>query len=254
MTVLVVLTVILFLAMRWVGEERGTISFVSLFLNLGLMFITVLFITNGFPPLVITLIASLAISSVNLFFINQMNSKTIVAFIATILTLVIVLLLIFYVVNKLKVQGLGEDELFEMDMYSLKVGIDFVTISSCMIVMSTIGAINDTAMSIASGMNEVYHYDPKISQKELFLSGMRVGRDILGTTTNTLFFAFLGSSLALLIWVKDLNYSLTMILNSKVMAGELASILFSGMGVTLIIPMTGWLMAVKLTSRPKESK
>ncbi|MGO3748948.1 YibE/F family protein [Vagococcus salmoninarum] len=218
MSVLVVLTVILFLAMRWVGEERGTISFVSLFLNLGLMFITVLFITNGFPPLVI------------------------------------VLLLIFYVVNKLKVQGLGEDELFEMDMYSLKVGIDFVTISSCMIVMSTIGAINDTAMSIASGMNEVYHYDPKISQKELFLSGMRVGRDILGTTTNTLFFAFLGSSLALLIWVKDLNYSLTMILNSKVMAGELASILFSGMGVTLIIPMTGWLMAVKLTSRPKESK
>lgn len=242
MTVIVVLTIILFILMRLVGEERGFKSFGSLILNLGIIFLTVILIAGGRSPLFITAVACLLISSVNLFFINTINSKTLVAFVSTLLTLGVLLPLIFYFVSAAKVQGLGEEELVEMDMYSLKIGLNFITIGISVVIMSTIGAINDTAMSIASAMAEIKKHNPQLKPKELFLSGMTVGKDILGTTTNTLFFAFLGGSLALMIWFKDLNYGFESMVNSKVMASELLAILFSGIGVTLIIPITAAVM------------
>ena len=248
MTVITVLTLILFVLMKVVGEERGVKSFSSLLLNIGLIFLAVILIANGRSPLVITAVACLLISSVNLFFINTINQKTRIAFMSTILTLGIMLPLIFYFVTVANVQGLGEEELVEMDMYSLKLGLDFVTISISMVIMSTVGAVNDTAMSIASAMFEIKRHNQTLSQKDFFLSGMTVGKDILGTTTNTLFFAFLGGGLALMIWLKDLNYSLEVALNSKVIASELLAILFSGIGVTLIIPIT----AAVIVHRQKE--
>ncbi len=56
-------------------------------------------------------------------------------------------------------------------------------------------------------MREIFHHNPLISRKDLFTSGLSIGRDILGTNTNTLFFAFFGGYLALLIWFKDLSYT-----------------------------------------------
>ncbi len=58
--------------------------------------------------------------------------------------------------------------------------------------MSTIGAIVDTAISITSPMREIHQQNPDITRKDLFMSGIRIGRDILGTSSNTLFFAFFG--------------------------------------------------------------
>lgn len=75
---------------------------------------------------------------------------------------------------------------------------------------------------------------------------MTVGKDILGTTTNTLFFAFIGGYLALIIWFKDLGYSLGEVLNSKVFASEAISIFYTGTGAILIIPITAWLSAYSM--------
>ncbi len=83
--------------------------------------------------------------------------------------------------------------------------------------MSTIGAITDVAISLTSPMREIFLHHPSISRKELFLSGLSIGKDILGTNTNTLFFAFFGGYLALLLWFKDhLSYSIGEMINSKV--------------------------------------
>ena len=144
------------------------------------------------------------------------------------------------------IQGFGEEEIEELGFFSLYIGVDFVKIGASVIIMSTIGAITDTAIAISSPMHEIYHHNPSISRIELVKSGLNIGKDILGTSTNTLFFAFFGGYLGLIIWFKELSYSLGEIINSKVFSAELISILCAGMGVAIIIPITASITALFL--------
>ena len=74
-------------------------------------------------------------------------------------------------------------------------------------------------------------------------SGMTIGKDIIGTTTNTLYFSFVGSYLALFLWFRDLSYPFGEALNAKVLVSEVLSMFVIGIGVTGIIPLTAWVTA-----------
>ncbi|MEG0443193.1 MAG: YibE/F family protein [Carnobacterium sp.] len=247
MSVLVCLAVILFILMKFVGGEKGTRSFIALFLNFGVTFATMLLMGSTNNPIIITLIACTVISCINLFYINNVSIKSIAAFISTMITLVLLVSVIFILVEMSMIQGFGIEEIEELNSFTLYVGIDFAKVAVCTIIMGTIGAITDTAISISSAMNEISIHSPLIDRFGLFKSGMNVGRDILGTTTNTLYFAFIGGYLALILWFKDLSYSLGEVVNSKVFSSEIISIFCIGTGAILIIPITAWLTAYILS-------
>ncbi|MBM7603149.1 putative membrane protein [Metabacillus crassostreae] len=244
MNVLIVLGTILFILMVAIGGKKGARSFIGLFLNFIVLFLTTLFMTDpNADPIILTIIASAFISCINLFYINGVNDKTKTAFLSTILTLSILLLLITLVTKYTMTQGFGEEETGEFGAFSLYIGVDFVKIGASMIIMSTIGAIIDVAISISSPMREMLIHNPLMDRRALFKSGITIGRDILGTNTNTLFFAFFGSYLGLLIWFKDLSYSFGEVINSKVFSAELITILCAGIGVALVIPIASWITA-----------
>ncbi|MEN1967783.1 YibE/F family protein [Lentibacillus sp. N15] len=247
MNTLVWLAAILFLLMILVGGKKGARSFIALFLNFGVLLITILIMTiPNVNPIILTLIACTLISSISLFYINEVNITTKTAFISTMITIVILLLFIVIVTKKAMFQGFSEEQTEEISVFSLYIGVDFVKVGASVIIMSTIGAITEVAISVASLMREVCNHNPLISRKDLFTSGLRVGRDILGTDTNTLFFAFFGSYLGLLIWFKDLSYSVGEIANSKVFTAEMINILCAGIGLALIIPITAGITAYSL--------
>lgn len=255
MNVLVLLAAILFVLMTLIGGRKGVRSFLALFFNFGVLFLSVLIMTiPAADPIIITLIACIAISCINLFFINEVNIKTTIAFISTIITSVILIFFIVIVAKSAMIQGFGEEEIEELSIFSLHVGIDFVKIGASVIIISTIGAIIDVAISIASPMREIFTHNPLISRKDLFHSGLSIGKDILGTSANTLFFAFFGSYLALLIWFKDLSYSVGDIMNSKIFSAEIINILFAGIGVALNIPITALLTAYYLVKTRKNNE
>ncbi|MFF2177480.1 YibE/F family protein [Lysinibacillus sp. NPDC058147] len=250
MNVIVCLTAILFILMIAIGGKKGVRSFLSLFLNFGVLFITIFLMTNQKnSPIILTLIACTVISWISLFFINGMSSKTMTAFISTMITIVILLLFIVFVADKSMIRGFGEESTEEISIFSLYIGVNFVQIGASVIIMSTIGAILDVAISIATSMHEILHHNPLISRKNLFTSGVRIGKDILGTDTNTLFFAFFGGYLSLLIWFKDLSYSIGEIINSKIFVTEIIMIFCAGIGIALIIPITSSVNAYYLTKK-----
>lgn len=254
MNVLFLLTIILFALMISVGGKMGVRSFVSLFLNFGVVLFTVLFMSDPKAnPIVITIIACAIISCINLFFINQVNSKTVTAFISSIITITILIFFIYMITVKTKIQGFGEEETEELEAFSIYLGVDFVKIAAGVIIMSTIGAITDVAISITSPMQEIYDQHPSISRKKLFLSGMTIGKDILGSNTNTLFFAFIGGYMALLIWFKDLSYSFGQIINSKIFGEEMIVIFTAGIGIALIIPIASGINAYYLVRKRGQS-
>ncbi len=244
MNVLVILTAILFISMVCIGGKEGARSFVAVFINFAVLFLTILFMADpNVDPILLTIIACIIISCTNLFYINQVNKKTTIAFISTIITTAILIFIIVIITEKAMIQGFGEEEAGELDAFSLYIGVDFVKIGASMIIMSTIGAITDVAISITSPMREIVLHNPEISRSALFKSGINIGKDILGSTTNTLFFAFFGGYLGLLIWFKDLSYSFGDIVNSKVFSAEMITILFGGIGVALVIPITSCITA-----------
>jgi len=255
MNVLVWLAAILFILMIVIGGKKGARSFMALFFNFGVLLITILLMTiPKTDPIILTLIACTVISCINLFYINEVNTTTKTAFISSLLTIAILLFFIVIVTENAMIQGFGEEETEELSIFSLYIGVDFVKIGASVIIMSTIGAITDTAMAISSPMREMFHHNPFISRKELCTFGLNIGKDILGTSTNTLFFAFFGGYMALLIWFKDLSYSLGEVVNSKIFSAEMITIFCAGIGVALIIPITAWITAYFLvkTKEPKD--
>ncbi|MEK4699426.1 YibE/F family protein [Solibacillus sp. FSL R7-0668] len=254
MNVLVLLAGLLFVFMAIIGGRKGIRSFIALFLNFGVIIITLFFMNDPtINPVYLTLIACVFISCINLFYINEVNWTTKTAFLATILTTIVLVILISIITNSAMIQGFGEEETEEMGMFSFYIGLDFVKIAVSVIIMSTIGAITDAAIAIASPMREMHYHHPNIDRKELFRFGLSIGRDILGTSTNTLFFAFFGGYLALLIWFKDLSYSLGEIVNSKVFSSELITICCAAIGVTLVIPITAYITAYFLVRKQADS-
>ncbi|WP_067726973.1 YibE/F family protein [Oceanobacillus damuensis] len=254
MNTLVLLTGILFILMVLIGGRKGIRSFIALFLNFVVLLFTIFIMLDPTAdPIILTIIASTAISFITLFYISEVNSTTKTAFISTVITIVILIFFIMYVTEKAMIQGFGEEEIGELYIFDLYIGVDFVKIGTAMIIMSAIGAITDITISIASPMREIFHHHPSMSRRDLFQSGLSIGRDILGTNSNTLFFAFFGGYLALLIWFKDLSYSLGEIVNSKVFTAEILTILCAGIGIALAIPITSWITSYFLVKRREKN-
>lgn len=254
MNVLVVLSAILFILMVLIGGRKGLRSFISLFLNFAVLILTVFFLLDpAMNPIILILIACAIISCINLFYINEVNSKTKTAFLSTVITIVFLVLIIYIMTDKLMIQGFSEEQVEELStLFSLYIGLDFVKIAAAMIIVSTIGAITDVAISITSPMQEIFDQNPGITKKDLFISGIRIGRDILGSNTNTLFFAFFGGYLALLLWVKDMEYSIGEIANSKIFTSELLIILSAGIGIAMIIPIASWINSYYLVKKREQ--
>ncbi|HLR42787.1 MAG TPA: YibE/F family protein [Pseudogracilibacillus sp.] len=255
MNTLFVLAIILFLLMVIFGGTKGVRSFFSLFLNFLIIMIAVIFMmAPEIHPIIIAAISCIIITSVNLFFINEVNAKTVTAFISTIITIGILFAFIMIVTKASMIQGFGEEEVDEIiPVYSVYLGVDFVQIAASVIILSTLGAIIDVAISITSPMQEIFHHHPTISRKDLFKSGLTIGRDILGSNANTLFFAFIGGYLALLIWFKDLSYSFLDIINSKIFTAESITIFTAGIGIALVVPIAAFINAYYIFHQKKKS-
>ena len=120
------------------------------------------------------------------------------------------------------------------------------------IIISSLGAVMDVAMSLSSAISELKTVNPALGWRALWKSGMRIGRDMVGTMTNTLILAFVGSSLVLVIrlWMQGSSYlSLT---SSRFLSVELVSALSASIGVILAVPLTALISAV-LTGWKKQS-
>jgi uncharacterized membrane protein len=247
MSTLTWLAVILLLLMILIGGKKGLRSFIALFMNFGVIIITIFIMLDPTgDPVIVTIIASTVISAVMLFYINEVNSTTKTAFISSVITIVILIFFITLMTQMTMIQGFSEEEIGELQPFSLYIGVDFVRVGASMIIISAVGAITDITISVASPMREIFNHNPSIRRKDLFDWGMTIGRDILGSNSNTLFFAFFGGYLALLIWFKDLSYSIGEIVNSKVFSAEMITILCAGIGIALAIPITSWITAYAL--------
>ena len=237
----IILIVLLFLLMIYIDTKRGIKLFLSIIFNFIILMIIFYLIAIGLNPIICSLIGCFVISYIILYYVNERNIKTESSLKSVVIVLIILSFLIFFVTKISRIAGFGYESYEEINMFSYDVRIDFTDIAISMILISLIGATVDSSIAISSALYEVYDNNKNLSKKDLFLSGMNIGRDILCTTNNTLMFAFLGEFMTLLIWFYKGNYSFLEIVNAKTFASEMIKIFFSAIGCIIVIPITAYI-------------
>ncbi|MCK9171103.1 MAG: YibE/F family protein [Treponema sp.] len=122
------------------------------------------------------------------------------------------------------------------------------------VLISSLGAVMDIAMSIASAVNEVHLNNQSAGFGELFTAGIHMGRDMMGTMANTLILAFTGSSLVMLVQIYTYNMQPDQVLNSNSIAVEIIQALSGSFAVISAVPVVSALSAELLCCKGSRSK
>ncbi len=115
------------------------------------------------------------------------------------------------------------------------------------LLISSLGATMDVAMSISSSMFEIMTKTPDISPKELFKSGMHIGRDMMGTDSNTLILAFAGSSISMIVLDYAYDLPLMQVINSNNIGIAVMQGLAGSFGIVLSVPATVFIATIIYT-------
>lgn len=249
----IILIILLFLLMIYIDIKRGIKLFLSVVFNFIILMIIFYLIAVGLNPIICSLIGCFIISYIILYYVNERNVKTESSLKSVIIVLIILSFLILFVTKISRIAGFGYESYEEINMFSYDVKIDFTNIAISMILISLIGATVDSSIAISSALYEVYDNNKNLSKKDLFLSGMNIGKDILCTTNNTLMFAFLGEFMTLLIWFYKGDYSFLEIVNAKTFVSEMIKILFSAVGCIIVIPITAYITTETLKKDSKNN-
>ena len=189
------LALILFVLLITVGGERGASAVLALCGNIGVLALTVLLLASGKPPLLIIPVAAVLISYLTLMKQNGSNLKTKTAFLTVAVVMAVLSVGICVGVWKTGSAGLNEIQAVQEDVqfyYTTDLVISMQQVAVGVVLLSALGAVMDTALSVTSAVYEVAVHRKDLDRSAYFRSGIEVGKEIIGTTVNTLVFAYLG--------------------------------------------------------------
>lgn len=225
----------------WKGAKGAAGLLFTLF---ALIFVYIPLVYRGFPPFLAAVFLCLVTTIVTMWFIGGAGRKTFVASAGTVAGVVMayVSAKIFGWAAGLSGWNVSNIENLLTLFYTNEIQVGELLFSA--LVISSLGAVMDVAMSVASAMEEITRQNPKITRKELFKSGLRVGRDMMGTDSNTLILAFAGGNMSEL--VLDFAYELPyrQIINSNNIALAVMQGICGSFGVVLAVPVTVALASV----------
>src|SRR2546423_9651213 len=110
-------------------------------------------------------------------------------------------------------------------------------------VIGALGALDDMTVTQAAAVWELRSANPQLTRSSIFRSAMRIGRDHVASTVNTLALAYAGAALPLLILFVQSRQSLGTVANSETVATEILSALVGSIGIVASVPLTTWLAA-----------
>ena len=197
-----------------------------------------------------TIIVAVLTTIVTLGLLGGYSSKTVSAILGTAIGVMIAAVAAMAFGKAAGITGYNVSDIEALNYVGQNTKIKIGELLFAGIIISALGAVMDVGMSIASTIQEIYETDKTLSMKRLFVSGINVGRDMMGTMTNTLIFAYVGGAMTTLVinYAYDLSYR--QLANSYVIGIEIMQGLSGSLGVVLTVPITA-LIASFLAVRKK---
>lgn len=235
----IIIILIFILLLLSIGRMKGLKSVITLSITLLVILkVIVPAIIKGISPIMISVIGSIVITVLTLTIVSGFSRKSLSAILGT-LSGVFMAAGIAYVIGTLsKLTGLNSEEAVMLMYIPGDISLNLKGILFAGILIGTLGAVMDVSMSIASSMHEIKMIKSDISKRDLFNSGMNVGRDIMGTMSNTLILAYTGASIPILIIFTAYDISFLEIINLDIIATEIIRAVAGSIGIILSIPLT----------------
>ncbi|MBR3201072.1 MAG: YibE/F family protein [Mogibacterium sp.] len=223
-----------------IGGRTGLKSLIGLIFTIICLFMILIpMLLKGAPTIPATFLMCGYISLVSFTILGGIHRKTISAFLGTFAGTAFAMVFGIIAQSMARVSGLritDVEPLLQLRQTGTPIGLRGLLVAG--IIISALGAVMDVSMSISSALEEVHQANPKLSSRQLFRSGMNIGRDMAGTMTNTLILAFLGSSFTLTIYLYSLGLSFYQLFSSAYASIEIISGISSSIGMILTIPLT----------------
>ena len=239
-----------------VGGKTGAKSLIGLIITLICLFWLLLpMLMKGFPTLLTVFLICTYVTIVSFTILGGVSKKTVCASLSTVCGIAIALVFALAAQGLARIDGLrlaDVEPLLQLRQTGTPIGLRYLLVGG--IVISALGAVMDVAMSIASALSEIHLVDPKLGPKDLFRSGMNIGRDMVGTMTNTLILAFIGSSFVVVIYLYSIGLQPYQLLSSSYLAIEVISGIASSIGVILSVPITAFISAYIISGKSFNKK
>ena len=237
--------ILLFIAVViFVGGKKGIASIAGLlFTMFSIFFFFLPMIYKGISPILSAVLIVAITSLVTMFLIDGISRKSIAAILGTIDGVIVSGLFAWLFGKASGISGYNVSDIENLVYLSEMTDINIGELLFAGILIAALGAVMDVGMSIASTLNEIKGKNTSMTAKELFQSGMNVGRDMIGTMTNTLILAFTGGSINTLVFIYAYNYEYRQIINMYSIGIEIMQGLSASMGVILTVPFTSLIAA-----------
>ena len=263
-TVPLAVIVLLFLLVTiLVGGKVGAKSLLGLGLTILCVFVILIpLLLDGWPTLPTVLALCAFVTVITFVVLGGVNRKTVCAILGTIMGVAMAMAFGKFACWLLRIDGYKmyvavptvepllqlrqtQDPAHALRLADLLVGG---------ILLAALGAVNDVAMSISSAMNELIAVNPSLTRRQLFKSGMNIGRDMVGTMTNTLILALVGGSFAMIIYYTSMEPSWVQLMSTTFLSVEMVQALASSIGVILAVPFSVVIGMLLFGMRPKKAK
>ncbi len=244
-----VLTVVL------IGGVKGIKSIIGLFITVLLIFeVMIPGIIKGKNPLMLTIVISILTIILTFLIIGGFKKKSYAAMIGTCGGIIVSGILALVFGNLFSLSGMCEETGTITVLAGVAKGFDFRGILFSGIIIGALGACMDVGMSLSSALFELKDENPEITTPRLIKAGMNIGRDMIGTMTNTLILAYVGGAVLTILLQVLGGLSIEKIINQEIISEEILRSIAGSIGLVLTIPITAISSGLMMGKKQKKGR
>lgn len=247
----ILVLVVFFLLVMWiVGGKRGIHSITALVFTFFLILtLYVPLIYMGCSPFLAAVLCVALITTLSIFLIGGPSKKSLCAIVGTVTGVVAAGVIALIFGKAAHINGYNVESIETLIYIGQNTNLNIGEVLFSGILVSSLGAVMDVAMSVSSALTEITENSPGISRKDLFKSGMQIGRDMIGTMSNTLILAYVGSSVNTLIIIYAYQYSAHQVFGMYSIGIEIMQSLSGTLGIILTVPFVSAVSAYALCKK-----
>lgn len=237
-----------------IGGKKGVMALLGLvYTLLSLWLILIPMVLRGADPILTAILIVALTTTASLFLLTGWSKKTLCASLGCTGGVAVAGLFAAAAGAVSPFNGFNMTEAEDMVLRAFDYDLHISGLFVSGILIASLGAVMDVAMSIASSCWELRELNPQLSRAALFRSGMNIGRDAMGTMANTLILAFAGSSLNTLLLLQVYDYPFIQIFNTDAIAEELIRGVAGSIGIILTVPLVAVLSSQLMKAGEKKS-
>lgn len=244
---LLILGLLFTLAVVGLARWRGIAALVGLVISLGVLVRFVIpAILAGSNPLAVSLVGSSLIAILIIYLAHGLNTRTTAAVLGTLCALALTALLAVVFVEVTQLTGLASEEgTYLRGVLGTRVNLQGLLLGG--IVIGALGVLNDVTVTQAAAVWEIHAANPAVDARSLYRSAMRIGRDHIASTVDTLVLAYAGAALPLFVVFTIAGRRLGELISGEIVAEEVVKTLVGSIGLVASVPITTALACALVT-------